>query len=260
MTRKKKVLLGCGSVVATFAVTVCGIMTWARFGPPASAPRIGLSVSDIWYDATRINPAPYAAAIARAGGSVRTLSIGDDPDRALDGLDALVLAGSHEDVDPALFGGDPSRVWGVNRARDDFEQALLRRAEARGIPVLAICRGAQLLTVAYGGRLGTLEGEAKSRHGATLHSLSAHAIRIEPGSRLAAPAGAVSSTHFQAIVDPGPRLRVAARAEDGVIEAVELPGPRFCVGIQWHPELDSIRHSDALAPFRLLIEAARSRR
>ena len=256
MTRKKKVLIGCGSLFVALAATLVGIMTWARYGAPASAPRIGLSVSDVWYDAVRVNPAPYAAAIARCGGSVRLLSPGDDPDRALDGLDGIVLAGSHEDVDPALFGGDLSRVWGVNRARDDFEIELLKRAEARGLPVLAVCRGAQLLAVAHGGRLARLEGEQASRHGITAHSFKAHAIRIEPGSRLEAPPGAVSSTHFQAIVDPGPRLRVAARAEDGVIEAVELPGPRLCVGIQWHPELDALRGSAALAPFRLLVTAA----
>ena len=263
MTRRRRFLIGGGALLGVLAATTAGITLWAHYGRPRSAPRIGLSISDVWYDAAQVNPAPYAAAIARAGGCVRNLRPSEDPDRALDGLDGIVLAGSHEDVDPALYGGDPSRVRGVNRARDDFEIALLRRAEARGIPVLAICRGSQLLTVAHGGRLRPLEGETAARHGVSLGSLSAHEVRIEPGSRLAAALGAepraVSSTHFHAIDNPGPRLHVAARADDGVIEAVELPGPRFCVGVQWHPEIDSIGDAVALAPFRLLLAAARRR-
>ena len=69
----------------------------------------------------------------------------------------------------------------------------------------------------------------------------------------------VSSTHFQSIADPGPRLKVAARAPDGVIEAVELPGDRLVLGIQWHPELESVSEDVQMVPFRLLVEAARRR-
>jgi gamma-glutamyl-gamma-aminobutyrate hydrolase PuuD len=263
VTRRRRFLVGCVGLLGALAAAILGVTLWAHYGRPRSVPRIGLSISDIWYDAAQVNPAPYAAAIARAGGSVRNLEPSDTLDTALDGLDGIVLAGSHEDVDPALYGGDPSRAGGVNRARDDFEMELLRRAEARGLPVLAICRGSQLLAVAHGGTLRPLEGEVVKRHGVSLSSLSAHGIRIEPSSRLAAAMGegprTVSSTHFQAIADPGPRLRVAARADDGVIEAVELPGPRFCVGVQWHPEIDSIGDASALAPFRLLVAAARRR-
>ena len=255
MTKKRKWLLAGGALLALVAAADAGIYAWSHW---RSGPRIGLSISDVWYDATQINPAPYAAAIARAGAKVRTLSPGDDLDRALDGLDGIVLAGSHEDVDPALYGGDPSRVWGVNRARDDFEIELLRRAEARGLPVLAVCRGAQLLAVAHGGKLRALEGDSAKRHGVGLKSLSAHTVRIDPSSRLHGAMGEgphpASSTHFHAIADPGPRLRATAWAEDGVIEAVELPGPRFVVGVQWHPELEARR-----APFRLLVEAVRWR-
>lgn len=255
MTRRRKLLLAGGGLVALLALADAGIFVWSH---AKSGPRIGLSISDVWYDAAQINPAPYAAALARAGAQVRTLSPGDNLDRTLEGLDGIVLAGSHEDVDPALYGGDRSKVWGVNRARDDFEIELLRRAEARGLPVLAVCRGAQLLVVAHGGKLRALEGDSAKRHGVGLKSLSAHRVRIDPSSRLFAVLGEgphpASSTHFQAIADPGPRLRATAWAEDGVIEAVELPGPRFVVGVQWHPELES-----AQAPFRLLVEAARRR-
>ena len=88
-------------------------------------------------------------------------------------------------------------------------------------------------------------------------------MTLVPGSRLHAAMGegphTVSSTHFQSIGDPGPRLKVAARSPDGVIEAVELPGDRFVVGIQWHPELESLSEELQMTPFRLLVEAARNR-
>ena len=262
MKARKKVLVAAGALLGVFASSVWGIYVWAHYGQNRSAPRIGLSISDVWYDRAQINPAPYAAALARAGASVRDLHPSDDLDHALDGLDGIVLAGSHEDVDPALYGGDPSSAFGVNRARDDFEIELLRRAEKKGIPVLAVCRGAQLLTVAYGGTLAALEGESARRHGLSLQSLSAHDVTVESSSRLGAAIGGgphqVSSTHFKAIADPGPRLRVAANAGDGVIEAVELPGPRFVVGVQWHPELEP-QKGGSLVPFRLLVEAARAR-
>ena len=127
MTRRRKLLIGFGGLLAIVALADAGVFVWSH---ARSGPRIGLSISDVWYDAAQITPAPYAAALARAGAKVRTLSPGDDLDQVLEGLDGIVLAGSHEDVDPALYGGDRSRVWGVNRARDDFEVELLRRAAA----------------------------------------------------------------------------------------------------------------------------------
>ncbi|HXX94008.1 MAG TPA: gamma-glutamyl-gamma-aminobutyrate hydrolase family protein [Planctomycetota bacterium] len=256
-----RILVGGTLLLGTLGVAPSGVALWAAYGAPRTAPRIGLSISDVWYDASGVNPAPYAAAIARAGGSVRFLTPLEDPGRALEGLDGIVLAGSHEDVDPSLFGGDPRGATGVNRARDDFEIALLGQAEARRLPVLGICRGAQLVAVAHGGTLRRLPPEPAGRHGVGISSLWAHEVRIDPESRLAGLSGRepfrVSSTHLQAIVDPGPRLRTAARADDGVIEAVELPGPRLVLGVQWHPELDSLARPEALAPFRLLVAAAR---
>src|SRR5439155_1924417 len=97
----------------------------------------------------------------------------------------------------------------------------LKRAERRGLPVLAICRGAQLMSVAYGGSLKPLSDEQAERHGLTVKSLAAHPVSVEPGTRLHALVGGgpftVSSTHFQGIADAGSRLKVAARADDGVI-------------------------------------------
>ena len=186
---------------------------------------------------------------------------GESIEKLLDGIDGILLAGGG-DVDPKLFGGDPEKSKWVDRARDDFEIDLIRRAEKRGLPVLGICRGCQVLAVAYDGTLTALEGAKADLHGITLKSFSAHDVTVEPGSRLHGIVGGelkgVTSFHAQAVDAPGSRLRVAARGEDGVVEAVEMPGDRFVIGIQWHMELESVGDDDALAPFRALVEAARA--
>ncbi|MBI3857890.1 MAG: gamma-glutamyl-gamma-aminobutyrate hydrolase family protein [Planctomycetes bacterium] len=153
------------------------------------------------------------------------------------------------------------RTSGISIPGTCREIELLRRAERRGLPVLALCRGAQLMSVAYGGSLRPLTGEQGSRHSLSLSSLSAHGVTIEPGTKLEKLVGpgpfTVSSTHFQGIAEAGPRLKVSARSDDGLIEAVELPGPRFVVGLQWHPEWEPLAGSRSLAPFRALVAASR---
>lgn len=248
--------------LALLAVTLTAVTAWTHYGRGPEAPRIGLSLSGDWYDRSELNPAATALALSRVGANVRHLSPEDFPrlDAILDGLDGLVLVGGMDDVDPALFGGDPSKAHFVQRERDDFEIELLKRAERRGLPVLAICRGAQLLAVAYGGKLQPLTPDQARRHGLGPNSLSAHSVAIAPGTRLEGLIGkgpyTVSSTHFQGISDPGPRLRVAARAQDGLIEAIELPGPRFVVGLQWHPEWEPLAGERSLAPFRALVRSS----
>jgi putative glutamine amidotransferase len=262
VSRLRKVLKAAARVSVGLVVMMSGLTAWTHYGRGSEAPRIGLSLSSDWYDKSEINPAATGLALSRAGANVRNLDPDDQPnlDRILDGLDGLVLVGGMDDVDPALFGGDSSKAHFVQRKRDDFELELLRRAEQRGMPVLALCRGAQLLAVAYGGSLRRLEGEQASRHGISLSSLAAHPVRIEPWSRLERLVGSgpftASSTHFQGIADAGPRLRVAARADDGLIEAVELPGDRFVLGLQWHPEWEPLAGDRSLAPFRALVRAA----
>src|SRR6185436_6879226 len=137
-------------------------------------------------------PAATGLALSRAGANVTNLDPGDLPnlDRILDGLDGLVLVGGMDDVDPDLYGGDPSKAHFVQRERDDFEIELLRRAERRGLPVLAVCRGAQLMAVAYGGSLRALSGSRAERHGISTRSLKAHGVTIEPGTRLQGLVGA----------------------------------------------------------------------
>jgi len=243
------------------AVGVLLLTAWTHHGRGSQAPKIGLSLSGDWYDRTELNPAATGLALSRVGAVVRNLEPDDLPrlDRLLDELDGLVLVGGMDDVDPALYGGDVARAHLVQRRRDDFEIELLRQAERRKLPVLAICRGAQLMAVAYGGTLKRLEEAQAARHGISIHSLSAHDVIPEPGTRVASIFGkdpfVASSTHFQGIATVGPRLRVAARSDDGLIEAVELPGPRLVVGLQWHPEWEPLSGERCLAPFRALVSA-----
>jgi putative glutamine amidotransferase len=196
--------------------------------------------------------AAYADAVAEAGGApVYLPGAGEAVEAAAADLvarvDALVLPGGDDFLPEA--GAAPGPVYPPTvrfapapPAQLAFDRALLAAALARGIPVLGICYGAQLLALHHGGRL--VYDIPTDLPGASEHRLpdpaSRHAIRIEPGSRLAAildgaPA-AVNSRHHQAVADPGRGLRVCARAEDGVVEAVEASDGRFVLGVQWHPE------------------------
>lgn len=160
-------------------------------------------------------------------------------------LDALVLTGG-SDVDPDHYGEDPHEtVDDVIPERDAFELALVGAALARDLPVLAICRGHQVLNVATGGTLiqdipSQLEGTVDhDPEGERWHP--AHDVRILPGTRLRGILGrdevAVNSFHHQAVKELGDGLVVSAvSADDGVVEAVERPASRFVLGVQWHPE------------------------
>lgn len=148
----------------------------------------------------------------------------------------LLLSGGG-DVDPELYGGDPSECEGVDPERDEMEMRLLGLAVDRRVPVLGICRGAQVLNVFLGGKLfGHICGHS------ALGGDRRHNITLVRGTRLMDMFGVdsleVNSAHHQAIKDLGRGLVISAKAEDGVIEAVELPGEHFVMGVQWHPERD----------------------
>lgn len=163
----------------------------------------------------------------------------------LDRCQGLVLSGG-EDVDPSLYGEPPLPGLGVtNPARDDAELLVLELALERELPILAICRGCQLVNVHFGGTLYqdlTLQRPGALEHGQEEPwSLRTHQVWIDPDSELARITGAeelvINSFHHQGIKGIGEGLRVVAEAEDGTIEAIERPGSSaWFLGVQWHPE------------------------
>lgn len=201
------------------------------------APRIGITR---WEDVPGERIEDYRERIEEASGEPVDLHRSGPTE----GLDGLVLTGGY-DVDPARYGEERHpKVKFVDPERDAFELALLGPALDRDLPVLAICRGSQLLNVAFGGRL--LQHIDGSGHNADYRSegypSSWHRVRLEPGGRLREVYGAdeieTNSRHHQAVLAEtlAPGLRVAGRAEDGVIEAVESEGHQWVTGVQWHPE------------------------
>ena len=192
----------------------------------------------------------YVDAVVRAGGLAILLppqqAATDDPDALLDPLDGLVLAGG-VDVDPALYGqAADAHTDPPQPERDAFELALLRRALDRDLPVLAICRGMQVLNVALGGtlyqHLPADPGQLDHRRTPGSFDGADHDVRLESGSLAARAAGeeahATKSHHHQGIDRLGEGLRATGWAEDDLAEAIELPAARFALGIQWHPEAD----------------------
>jgi putative glutamine amidotransferase len=210
----------------------------------------------------------YVRAVERAGALPVVLAPGplERVGELLGRLDGLLLTGG-ADLDPSHYGEEPHEtVEDVSPERDAFELALSRGALARDTPLLAICRGHQVLNVATG---GTLVQDIPSQvEGALDHDPAkerwepAHDVRILPGTRLREILGtdrvAVNSIHHQSIRAPGQGLVVSACAiGDDVIEAVEAPGRRFVIGVQWHPEAFWDQPRDFQPLFAALVQATR---
>lgn len=189
----------------------------------------------------------YAAHVVAAGGLPLHVPGGVDPAAVMDRADALVLTGGN-DVDPARYGAvADARTSSLEPERDAFEVALLAAARRRGLPVLAICRGIQLVNVAWGGSLHLhLAEHAPTRW---------HDVVVAPGSVLAGlhgPTARVNSLHHQGVDRVADGLAVTARAPDGLVEGLEADG---LVAVQWHPE----QRDDVPQPeFRWLVDAARA--
>jgi putative glutamine amidotransferase len=192
----------------------------------------------------------YESSIHRAGAEFRVLdTLHDDPARVAAEIDGLLLTGGN-DVAPSLFGETPHATYHQAEAgRDEHEIALVQRALEAGRPILAICRGVQVLNVAFG---GTLVQDIPSAFDTTVtHQLGlpknavAHEVWVNRGSLLwtlmeerleNGDTLAVNSRHHQAVRDVAPGFVVSATAPDGVVEAIERPDGVFCLGVQWHPE------------------------
>jgi putative glutamine amidotransferase len=217
-----------------------------------------------WDTLVLLSPRNYSLAVQRAGAVALLLSpdeaVADDPDRVLDLLDGLLLSGG-SDVNPVSYGAEPEpETRPAPEERDRFEIALARAAVARDMPVLAVCRGMQILNVAFG---GTLEQDIPNLqvHRHTPGAFHDHAVALKPGSLAAQVTGAerlqVKSHHHQGVAALGERLDVTGRAvEDDLIEAIEVPGCSFALGVLWHPEED--QGADGVHPIAALVDAARS--
>lgn len=216
-----------------------------------------------WRVVSHLTPCSYSQAVQRAGGLALLLPpderMAETPDHLLDVLDGLMLAGG-SDMDAGSYGASTHReTRGTRPERDRFEIALARRALERDMPLLAICRGMQVLNVAGGGtlvqHLPETVGHEEHRH--TPGLFSEHSVRLEPGSLAARAVGTEStgakSHHHQGVDELADGVRATGWSNgDGVIEAIEVPERRFALGVLWHPEED--QRSKVIAA---LVEEAR---
>ena len=206
----------------------------------------------------------YNEAVAQLGGL--PLMVGNLlPELAgeyLEGADGLLLTGG-VDVDPSFYGEEPQPMLGlVDLPRDHFEMALYRAARARGVPVLGVCRGHQLLNVAAGGTLVQhlpALGNTVQHEQMEIGGVPSHGVMLEADSSLAQAFHAervrTNSYHHQAVDKVGKGLRIVGRSADGVVEAVEQTEGSFVLGVQWHPEMSFQAFPEQVAPFRAFMAA-----
>ena len=246
--------------------------TWINMRLPADAPRIAFSLDNSLIGKIGITDATYQRVMTAAGGRLITLR----PDAAgipvsVEKIEALlkderidgVLLTGGGDVDPNLYGGDPNSTMLVHRLRDDFEIALIRKARQRGLPILGICRGCQIINVALGGTVRNLRKEQDVKG---LHlTLSGHEVDLNPDSKLAKTLGIthlakVISLHGNSVGKPAPEVTVAATGPGNVVEAIEADSAGqkgWIVGIQWHPELTLDKQVQQKV-FKSLVDRART--
>lgn len=247
-----------------------------------SPPLIGVSTSEVRFpqdvDQTEHAEPPrrelavgvtYAEAVEQAGGVPVVLApvAVETIDPLLARLDGLCISGG-PDLDPSFYGADPHPELGPTFPDiDRFELAILRHAQARGLPVLAICRGMQLLNVSRGGTLcqhlpDRVDGSVAHRQ-TQPGRFATHAVRVEHSGRLRGLLGSerldVNSFHHQAIERVGTGLHAVAWSPDGVIEAVETDGQHFALGVQWHAE-SLVHDTPHAALFAALVRAATAHR
>ena len=211
-----------------------------------------------WVEAAALVPLAYVHAIEKAGGRPLIVPPSEEAiEETLAVLDGILFSGG-SDLDPELYGAElHPETTGVREERDKAELALLAAALERDMPVLAVCRGSQVLNVALGGdlvqHLPEIVGHEGHRH--TPGDWSDHEVRLEPESRVGTMLGdrtPVKSHHHQGFGKIGEGLQESGWADDGTVEALEDPSKRFAVGVLWHPE-----EGEDLALFEGLVEEAR---
>jgi gamma-glutamyl-gamma-aminobutyrate hydrolase PuuD len=215
----------------------------------------------VWDDEATLVPAAYVRGIEAAGGRPLLVPPSDEGvDETLEALHGLVLPGG-TDLEPELYGQEPhEETYGVVPERDRAELALLQGALERDLPVLAICRGSQVLNIARGGDLVQHLPEVVGHEGHKVRPgvFADHDVQIDAQSRLGGLVGAhapIKSHHHQGLGRVGEGLREVAWADDGTVEAIEDPDAPFVVGVLWHPEA-----GEDQALFHALVDAARKYR
>ncbi|MCP4262379.1 MAG: gamma-glutamyl-gamma-aminobutyrate hydrolase family protein [Planctomycetes bacterium] len=234
---------------------------WISATLPEDAPRIAFSLDNTLLGQIGITDVTYQRVMSASGGRLIKMRpnaaggpyVNTQAVKALleeEQIDGVLLTGGG-DVDPNLYGGDPNTTRLVHRLRDDFEIALIRAARERGLPMLGICRGCQILNIALGGTIRNLRKEPDVKG---LHMvLTGHTVDLDPNSKLVETLGIthlakVVSLHGNSVLELAPGVRIAATGPGDVIEAIEADSAGqtgWIVGIQWHPELtfdDKVQH------------------
>ncbi len=222
-----------------------------------------------WREPAVASPSFYVEALTRAGATAPVLGPepldGDSAAAVIDRFDGLLLTGG-VDVDPGRYGQSPApQTYGADDMLDEFELCLLHAAVDADLPVLAICRGLQVLNVALGGTLHQHIGDlpAVLPHGTPSGGAGIDMpIEVEPGSRLADALGATSAKgrchHHQAVDRAGDGLVVTAHTPDGIVEGLERPGSPWVLGVQWHPEDTAATDPQQQALFDSFVAECRS--
>ncbi len=233
-------------------------------------PLIGVTTYERNFEGHFSLPSEFVDCVRRAGGIAVLMPPGESKlDQWFETIDGVLIS-SGIDVDPSLYEGEPHEtITAINSERDSSESDLIHQAIDAEMPLLAVCRGVQVLNVALGGDL--FQNIPEAFEDPIVHRVTAdtprgfgptpHAVTLDPGSALTTVMGAnqmeIMSWHHQAIDEVGDGLVVVAHASDGVIEAVEMPGHPWLLGVQWHPELSAATDPTQQRLFDGLVRAAR---
>ena len=245
------------------------VLVSASFGQQAKKPVIGISGTFGTNNITQVN-STYINSVIRAGGIPVVLPINGDKEvmkGMIESIDALIMTGG-EDIDPIYYNEEPIPQQGeIVPERDAFDIEMIKFAVERDIPVLGVCRGHQLMNVAFGGTLyQDIPSQVKTK--VIKHSQKApswygtHKVELEKGSILADVLNKTSvytnTFHHQAVKDVAPNFIVTARTSDGVVEAIEMKGNKKVFGVQFHPEAPTAKGSDEFLPvFTYLVDLAK---